>query len=142
MLDRVQAEKATIEDQLIALRDERRLQREAGAGATQTGSALYDEHGENALLRERINDIAAEVARLAVTLEGPDSPIEAILASEPAKPAISAIVKGSGAASTAEAHGTLAQRIRLLQDKARTPPVRPAEKPGRTPSQRPGRGHA
>ena len=41
---------------------------------------------ENALLRERINDIAAEVAKLAMQLEGPNSPIEALLAAEPAIP--------------------------------------------------------
>ena len=41
---------------------------------------------ENALLRERINDIAAEVAKLAMQLEGPNSPIEAMLAAEPAPP--------------------------------------------------------
>ncbi|KQW21017.1 hypothetical protein ASC80_12770 [Afipia sp. Root123D2] len=116
MMDRLQAEKAAIEDQLIAVRDERtRLQREVGATQQQGDPA------ENALLRERINDIAAEVARLGATLEGPDSQIEAILASEPAKPAISAIVKGSATSgASAEAHGTLAQRIRALQDKART----------------------
>ena len=33
---------------------------------------------ENALLRERINDIAAEVAKLAIQLEGPNSAIEAM----------------------------------------------------------------
>ena len=42
---------------------------------------------ENALLRERINDIAAEVAKLAIQLEGPNSPIEAMLvAAEPSTP--------------------------------------------------------
>ena len=40
------------------------------------------ERVENALLRERINDVAAEVARLASALEGPNSPIDAILAAE------------------------------------------------------------
>jgi len=40
----------------------------------------------NALLRERINDIAAEVAKLAMQLEGPNSPIEAMLASEAPRP--------------------------------------------------------
>ena len=49
--------------------------------AEQTWAA---ERVENALLRERINDIAAEIARLTVALEGADSPIEAMLASEPA----------------------------------------------------------
>ncbi|MGN6285560.1 MAG: hypothetical protein ACTHM2_10460 [Afipia sp.] len=121
MIERLRAEKAAIEEQLIALRDERaRLQRE-------TGSDGIGDPAENALLRERINDIAAEVARLAITLEGPDSPIEAILASEPGKPAISAIVKGKAAAPSPESHVTLAQRIRALQDKTRAP-VRPAKK--------------
>jgi hypothetical protein len=78
---------------------------------------------ENALLRERINDIAAEVAKLAVTLEGPDSPIEAILASEEQKPAISAIVKAASAngavnGTATEPRGTLAERIRALQTHA------------------------
>ena len=66
---------------------------------------------ENALLRERINDIAAEVAKLAMQLEGPNSPIEALLAAEPVKPA-------NGAAPQAgqpEGGGTLAERIRALQ---------------------------
>ena len=39
---------------------------------------------ENALLRERINDVAAEVARLTAVLEGPGSPIESMLAVEAA----------------------------------------------------------
>ena len=38
------------------------------------------ERVENALLRERINDVAAEVARLTAVLEGPGSPIETMLA--------------------------------------------------------------
>ena len=38
------------------------------------------ERVENALLRERINDVAAEVARLTATLEGPGSTIDTILA--------------------------------------------------------------
>jgi hypothetical protein len=76
---------------------------------------------ENALLRERINDIAAEVAKLAMQLEGPNSPIEAILATEPAIPARAANANGpivNGAASAggaAEGGGTLAERIRALQ---------------------------
>ena len=58
---------------------------------------------ENALLRERINDIAAEVAKLAMQLEGPNSPIEAMLAAEPAaaKPAKPANDVANGAAPPA-----------------------------------------
>ena len=40
------------------------------------------ERVENALLRERINDVAAEVARLTAVLEGPGSPIDTILAGD------------------------------------------------------------
>ena len=77
---------------------------------------------ENALLRERINDIAAEVAKLAMQLEGPNSPIEAILASEapparPARPANGAAANDLGPAGVPEG-GTLAERIRALQSHA------------------------
>ncbi|WP_458757785.1 hypothetical protein ACSVBT_17590 [Afipia sp. TerB] len=121
MIERLKAEKAALEEQLISVRDERaRLRRE-------TAAPHGDAADDDALLRERINDIAAEVARLAITLEGPDSPIEAILASEPGKPEISAIVKGKGGKRTAQSHVTLAQRIRVLQEKTRTA-ARPAKK--------------
>jgi hypothetical protein len=68
---------------------------------------------ENALLRERINDIAAEVAKLAMQLEGPNSPIEAMLAAEPE---ISAkTVRPANGSPPAEGGGTLAERIKALQ---------------------------
>ncbi len=125
VVDKLRAEKATIEEQLGTARDERaKAQRELNLVHQQAESSWSTERMENALLRERINDIAAEVAKLAVTLEGPNSPIEAILASEPDKPAISAIVKGSTAhdaglnGASTEARGTLAERIRALQAQA------------------------
>jgi hypothetical protein len=65
---------------------------------------------ENALLRERINDTAAEFARLVLALEGLNSPIEAILATAPKSldgEAISAI-------SRTASNGDLADRIRAL----------------------------
>lgn len=130
-MDLLRAEKATLSEQLATTREEQaRLQREIDAlRLQQADSARSTEHKENALLRERINDIAAEVARLAVTLEGPDSPIETMLASDAQRPAISAIVNGSagrtataaapaGAPSASEARGTLAERIRALKAQA------------------------
>ena len=126
-MDKLRAEKAALEEQLTVARDERaKVQRDINLIQQQAESSWSTERMENALLRERINDIAAEVAKLAVTLEGPDSPIEAILASEEQKPAISTIVKATtangiapnGAASNGaatEARGTLAERIRALQ---------------------------
>ena len=58
----------------------RRMKRE-------TEETWASERVENALLRERINDVAAEVARLASALEGPNSPIDAILAAETSRAA-------------------------------------------------------
>lgn len=122
VIEKLKAEKAAIEEQLGAARDERaKAQRELNLVHQQAEAAWTTERTENALLRERINDIAAEVAKLAVTLEGPNSPIEAILSSETDKPAISAIVRGTAAndtgmnGATADARGTLAERIKALQ---------------------------
>jgi chromosome segregation ATPase len=116
-LEKLKAEKAAVEEQLRAARDERaKLQRDINAIQQQAESSWATERMENALLRERINDIAAEVAKLAMQLEGPNSPIEAMLAAEPAaaKPA-----RPNGAAGgTAAPGGTLAERIRALQSHA------------------------
>ena len=80
---------------------------------------------ENALLRERINDIAAEVAKLAMQLEGPNSPIEAMLAAadpavpaKAAKPVNGASANGAAPGGASEGGGTLAERIRALQSHA------------------------
>jgi chromosome segregation ATPase len=117
-LERLRSEKAAVEEQLRIARDERaKLQREINAIQQQAEASWAQERMENALLRERINDIAAEVAKLAIQLEGPNSPIEAMLAAEPA----AAVKPVNGPANTAtapaapEAGGTLAERIRALQ---------------------------
>jgi chromosome segregation ATPase len=117
----LRAEKIALEEQLRSARDERaKLQRDINTIQQQAESSWATERMENALLRERINDIAAEVAKLAMQLEGPNSPIEALLAAEagqppkPApRPANDAATKG--AASLPEGGGTLAERIRALQ---------------------------
>jgi chromosome segregation ATPase len=120
MVEQLRSEKAAVEEQLRVARDERsKLQRDINAIQQQAESSWATERMENALLRERINDIAAEVAKLAMQLEGPNSPIEAMLASEPeaaAKPAKPA--NGAAAAAPQEGGGTLAERIRALQSHA------------------------
>ncbi len=68
---------------------------------------MDDRANGNAQLRERIGEIAAEVARLAIALEGPGSPIETILA-EPAR-------RNGNANGTATSQGALAERIKALQ---------------------------
>ena len=121
-LEKLKLEKAAVEEQLRAARDERaKLQRDINAIQQQAESSWATERMENALLRERINDIAAEVAKLAMQLEGPNSPIEAMLASEPARPAKA--TNGAAVASGAPAggppqSGTLAERILALQSHA------------------------
>jgi chromosome segregation ATPase len=100
-LARAQKDHASAQEQLAALKRE----------AEQTWAA---ERVENALLRERINDIAAEIARLTAALEGQSSPIEAILAGAPLEPAKNL---APGAAEN-DNKGNLADRIRALQTRA------------------------
>jgi chromosome segregation ATPase len=118
-LEKLKTEKAVVEEQLRVARDERtKLQRDINAIQQQAESAWATERMENALLRERINDIAAEVAKLAMQLEGPNSPIEALLATEPAKASHGTTVNGAANGSVGEGGGTLAERIRALQSHA------------------------
>jgi len=117
-LERLKAEKAAVEEQLRIARDERaKLQRDINAIQQQAESSWATERMENALLRERINDIAAEVAKLAMQLEGPNSPIEAMLAEapSPAKPANGAALAHGATPAGVPQGGTLAERIRALQ---------------------------
>jgi chromosome segregation ATPase len=117
-VEAIKTENTGLQAELAHVRDERtRLQQEISAMKREAEAAWASERVENALLRERINDIAAEVARLTMALEGPNSPIEAILAAE-AQPANGA----NGATTTAEhgepPRGNLADRIRALQGRA------------------------
>jgi chromosome segregation ATPase len=115
-IDKLKSEKGALEEQLRVAREERaKLQRDINAIQQQAESSWATERMENALLRERINDIAAEVAKLAIQLEGPNSPIEALLAAEPAKPVNGAVNGTAANGSVAEGGGTLAERIRALQ---------------------------
>jgi chromosome segregation ATPase len=116
-LDKLKNEKTALEEQLRVTRDERaKLQRDINTIQQQAESNWATERMENALLRERINDIAADVAKLAMQLEGPHSAIDAILGEQaPAKVANGAVVAANGTAATPPQGGTLAERIRALQ---------------------------
>jgi chromosome segregation ATPase len=119
VLEKLRSEKAAVEEQLRLARDERaKLQRDINVIQQQAESSWATERMENALLRERINDIAAEVAKLAMQLEGPNSVIESMLAADPVpvRPA-NDVVTTAGAAGAPEG-GTLAERIRALQSHA------------------------
>jgi chromosome segregation ATPase len=136
IVDKHKAEAAQLEAQLAAaVADRGKLQAEIANLQREAESTWASERVENALLRERINDVAAEVARLTAVLEGPGSPIEAMLAS--GAPALSHAVASNGtspingngargeagpvkagAAAAAEPKSTLADRIRALQSSA------------------------
>jgi chromosome segregation ATPase len=114
-IEKLRDEKTALEEQLRTARDERaKLQRDINAIRQQAESSWATERMENALLRERINDIAAEVAKLAMTLEGPNSPIEAMLAGDSTAKAANGATANGGIAEG----GTLAERIRALQSHA------------------------
>jgi chromosome segregation ATPase len=125
-IEKLRSEKAAVEEALTIARDERaKLQRDINAIQQQAESSWATERMENALLRERINDIAAEVAKLAMQLEGPNSAIEAMLVEtealapvKAAKPANGTAANGAAPSVVPEGGGTLADRIRALQSHA------------------------
>ena len=120
--ERLKTEKTQLIVELDRTREERdRLSRDLAGIKRETEEAWASERVENALLRERINDVAAEVARLASALEGPNSPIDAILAAESARDRGTPAVVSTGNVvelASVEASGNLADRIRALQTHA------------------------
>ena len=117
--EKLTAEKAQLQAEFERTRDERdRLARELGNMKRETEEAWASERVENALLRERINDVAAEVARLASALEGPNSPIDAILAAETVRDRTTAANTVGEVEIGETGNGNLADRIRALQTHA------------------------
>ncbi|HET9717175.1 MAG TPA: hypothetical protein VFP60_13420 [Pseudolabrys sp.] len=112
----LKTENAQLHTTIAHLKEERdRFAREVATMKRETEEAWASERVENALLRERINDVAAEVARLASALEGPNSPIESLLAADTPHPGLAAVPQPAGEIGTRENNGNLADRIRALQ---------------------------
>jgi chromosome segregation ATPase len=119
LIDGLRNEMIAAERALRAAHDERaKLQRDINVIQRQAASSGTAEQMENALLRERINDIAAEVSRLAMTIEGPDSPIKAILAADATPAKTAKAVNGAGGNDAIPSTVSLADRIRALQSQA------------------------
>jgi chromosome segregation ATPase len=120
----LRAEKTLAENQLERAREDRaKLQREVTTMKREAEATWAAERVENALLRERINDVAAEVARLTSVLEGPGSAIDSILAQDAVRTtaAVNGAPKPVSIAPPANAgddKGSLADRIRALQARA------------------------
>jgi chromosome segregation ATPase len=114
----LKTENAQLKAAIAHTKEERdRYARDLGAMKRETEEAWASERVENALLRERINDVAAEVARLASALEGPNSPIDALLAAETSRERVSSV--GADVDLTEPSNnGNLADRIRALQTQA------------------------
>jgi chromosome segregation ATPase len=112
----LKGEKARLEQELQAVRAENtRLESELTALRQGAEASWATERVENALLRERINDVAAEVVRLTQALEGPGSPIEAMLAEDRPEPTAEA---PRSPADGGAPRGDLVERIRALQARA------------------------
>ena len=122
----IRAEKASLEAQIRQSREQRaQLESEIAAMKRDAETTWANERMESALLRERINDIAAEVARLTAALEGPTSPIAAIVNGDSEHSTGANGSNGTGVAlapQIEQAKGTLADRIRALQSRASSVP--------------------
>jgi chromosome segregation ATPase len=116
LIDGLRNEMIAAQRALRAAHDERaKLQRDINVIQQQAKSSGTVEQMENALLRERINDVAAEVAKLAMTIEGSDSPIKAILTADAAPAKTAKAVNGTAGNGAISSAGSLADRIRALQ---------------------------
>jgi chromosome segregation ATPase len=116
----LRAEKTLAESQLERAREDRaKLQRELTQMKREAEATWASERVENALLRERINDVAAEVARLTSVLEGPGSTIDTILAAPEHTPGSNGstkpVVAQPANTNSEDGKGSLADRIRALQ---------------------------
>jgi len=119
-LELFRAEKAALTSDLGRAIDERdRLARDLAAMKREAEEIRAVERVENALLRERIGEVAAEVARMASAMQGPNSPIDAILAAEEARDRVAPLPR-PGESESALGNDNLASRIRSLQG----PPAR------------------
>ncbi|HEY6254565.1 MAG TPA: hypothetical protein VIY51_02120 [Xanthobacteraceae bacterium] len=81
----LKAEKASLQEQLDRSREEcAKLQDDMLSMTKQVETTWATERMANAVLRERINDVASEVVRVAVALEGLNSPIDSLVAGKAA----------------------------------------------------------
>ena len=105
---RLNADRERLEERLTALeRENNRLKADRAAAEASKPEGWSDERRESALLRERMNDLAAEVVHLTAMLDGPDSPIARALGAprEPQRGQAGGIV-------------SLADRVRALRKAA------------------------
>jgi chromosome segregation ATPase len=84
-IESLKVDKASVEEQLVQAREEcAKLQDYIESMKKQVETTWASERMANAVLRERINDVASEVVRVAVALEGLNSPIDSLVAGKTA----------------------------------------------------------
>lgn len=106
---KLESDRKRLEERLSVLTRENKKLRTSLDDMQRASSDGWDEERrENAVLREQINDLAAEVVNLTAMLDEPDSPIRRALAAGPS---------GEGANGAP----SLAERIRALQKAAAAP---------------------
>ncbi len=107
-------ERQDLQTRLQSVEEERdALRVELSAVQLSSGEDWEIERRENAIVRERINDLAAKVTALAASIEGPESPIAKLLESSDEQAAL----VGADALSEDSADNvlSLADRVRALQ---------------------------
>ncbi len=126
-MEGLRAENRSLEEQLGQSFDEiTKLEQEMATLRRQVEATWASERMANAVLRERINDVAGEVVRVAHALEGLGSPIETMLAGKATEldAATGTLNGGNGSYHPSitnggdDTKGSLARRIRSLQKRA------------------------
>jgi chromosome segregation ATPase len=85
-IEALKAEKAAVEEELAQSRAEyAKLHDYVESMKKQVETTWASERMANAVLRERINDVASEVVRVAVALEGLNSPMDSLVAGKAAE---------------------------------------------------------
>jgi chromosome segregation ATPase len=125
-MEELRARNRELEEQLGASYDERiRLEQEMTIMKRQVETTWATERMAHAVLRERINDVAGEVVRVAHALEGLGSPMDTMIAGTASELVTALAGPGIGTASVPsistggeDSKGSLAYRIRSLQKRA------------------------
>ena len=108
LMTKLSAERDLLEERLKVLtRENRKLKVDIAVHERTKSEEWNGERRQSAILREQMNELAAEVVRLTATLEGPNSPIEAALG-----PA------GEADNDTGQKAASLADKVRALQKAA------------------------
>jgi chromosome segregation ATPase len=116
-MDALLTEKSQVEEQLAQSRGEcAALVQEMAILKRQVESTWASERMANALLRERINDVAGEVVRVAHALEGLGLPFETMIEGRVAE--LDAINHSPDPPVNDDSKGLLAHRIRSMQKRA------------------------